>query len=207
MSITRNNVDSHKRKKITAAVVKLENSKRMNANRTKRVVKRSKPTPESEVVTISNTDTEIILIDDNAPVSNVSNHPIVEADTIILAISSIDTNSNTNTNNASLANESVSTSDASTSTNTNNVSFANESVSTSDASTSSSNLPKNKTRAFYCVGKDKVNMSVRLGLENYSNIIPQISKEIYSNFSYQYKKRSAPHRSTRTGKVNDTAQH
>ena len=83
----------------------------------------------------------------------------------------------------------------------------NESVSISDASTSSSNLPKNKTRAFYCVGKDKVNMSFRLGLENYSNMIPQISKEIYSNFSYQYKKPSDPHRSTRTSKVNDTAQH
>jgi len=85
--------------------------------------------------------------------------------------------------------------------------MASESVSTSDTSTSSSNLPKNKKRAFYCVGKDKVNMSFRLGLENYSNMIPQISKEIYSNFSYQYKKRSVPHRYTRTSKVNDTAQH
>ena len=145
------------------------------------------PTPESEVVTISNTNTEIILIDDNASVSNVSNHPIVEADTIILAILSIDTNLNTNTNNASLANESVSTSNASTFMKINNVSFANESVSTSDASTSSSNLPKNKTCACYCVGKDKVNISFWLCLENHSNMIPQISKEIYSNLAIKTK--------------------
>ena len=49
--------------------------------------------------------------------------------------------------------------------------------------------PKNKTKAFYCVGKDKVNISFRVGVENYSNMVPQMSKEIYSNFSYQYKLR------------------
>ena len=183
MPITRTNAVSHKKKKITTAVVKIENSKRMNAKKTHRISKRCKTIPESEVVPISNPNTEIILIDDNTPVSNL---PITEAGSIIRTISSIDTNSITNTNNESMA---------------------NESVSTSDTSTSSSNLPKNKKRAFYCVGKDQVNMSFRLGVENYSNMIPQISKEIYSNFSYQYKKRIVPHRSTRTSKVNDTAQH
>ena len=84
-----------------------------------------------------------------------------------------------------------------------------KSMSTSDTSTStsSSNLPKNKKRVFYSVGKDKVNMSFRFGLDNYSNMIPQISKEIYSNFNYHYKKGSVPHCSTRTSKVNDTTQY
>ena len=73
MPITRTNADSHKRKKITAAVVKLENSNIINANRTNRIAKRSKTTPESEVVPIFNPNKEIILIDDNTPVSS---HPI-----------------------------------------------------------------------------------------------------------------------------------
>ena len=76
MPITRTNAVSHKKKKITAAVVKIENSKRMNANRTNRIAKQSNTIPKSEVVPISNPNIEIILIDDNAPVSNI---PIAEA--------------------------------------------------------------------------------------------------------------------------------
>ena len=49
--------------------------------------------------------------------------------------------------------------------------------------------PGNKTQEFYCVGNDKVNISFRVGVENYSNMVPQMSKEIYSNLSYRYKLR------------------
>ena len=58
--------------------------------------------------------------------------------------------------------------------------------------------PKNKTKAFYSVGKDKVNISFRVGVENYTNMVPYMSKEIYSNFSYQYKLRRSAIHSTRT---------
>ena len=92
MAITRTNVNSHKRKKVTDAVVKLENSNRMNAKSTNRIGKRSKTTPESEVVPISNPNKEIILIHDNEPVSV---NPIAESYTIMVAGSSIDVNTNT----------------------------------------------------------------------------------------------------------------
>ena len=66
------------------------------------------------------------------------------------------------------------------------------------------NLPsKNKTKAFYYVGKEKVNISFRVGVKNYSNMLPQMSKEIYSNFSYQYKLRRGTIRSTRNSSASD----
>ena len=181
MAITRTNVDSHKRKKITAAVVKSENSNRMNAKRTNLIRKRSKTTPESEVVPISNPNKVIILIHDNEPVS--INH-IAESDTIVVAGASIDMNTNTgptllNTNVSSIiisdlspplisaievmlstTKESVSTSNATTATNATSFEILPPPPRTIESPTyTSSNLPKNKTRAFYSVGKDKVNTS------------------------------------------------
>ena len=52
------------------------------------------------------------------------------------------------------------------------------------------NLPIPKTKVFYSVTKDKVNMSFRVGVDNYTNMVPQLSKDIHSNFSYQYQLRS-----------------
>ena len=52
------------------------------------------------------------------------------------------------------------------------------------------NLPLPKTKVFHSVSKDKVNLSFRIGVDNYTNMVPQLSKEIHSNFNYQYKRRS-----------------
>ena len=45
------------------------------------------------------------------------------------------------------------------------------------------NLPKNKKKACYCVSKDKVNMLFRVGVDNYSNIIPQMSKRFITTLA------------------------
>ena len=61
------------------------------------------------------------------------------------------------------------------------------------------NLPLPKTKVFYSVSKDKVNLSFRIGVDNYTNMVPQLSKEIHSNFNYQYRRRSvsSPRRKSR----------
>ena len=51
------------------------------------------------------------------------------------------------------------------------------------------NLPLRKTKTFYSVTKDKVIFSFRSGAPNYVNMVPQISKQIHSNFNYEYKLR------------------
>ena len=50
--------------------------------------------------------------------------------------------------------------------------------------------PKKKSDLLYIVGKAKVNLSFRPELDNYTLMLPQISKEIASNFSYKYKRRA-----------------
>ena len=62
--------------------------------------------------------------------------------------------------------------------------------------TAGTNLPLPKTKTFYSVTKDKVNLSFRAGLPNYTNMVPQLSKEIHSNFNYEYKPRPSTLRRT-----------
>ena len=50
--------------------------------------------------------------------------------------------------------------------------------------------PKKKGDLLYAVGESKVNLSFRPELDNYTTMIPQISKEICSNFSYNYRRRA-----------------
>ena len=64
------------------------------------------------------------------------------------------------------------------------------------------NLPKQKAKSFISISKDRIQMMFRLGVENYSNMVPQISKEIISNFSYKYKRRCTNLR--RTGRIIST---
>ena len=52
------------------------------------------------------------------------------------------------------------------------------------------NFPKNKAKTFIAIPKDKINLLFRLGVDNFANMVPQISKEILSNFSYKYKQRA-----------------
>ena len=75
---------------------------------------------------------------------------------------------------------------------------ANDDTTTDDAVTEdavviylSYNFPKNKAKIFIAIAKDKLNFSFRLGADNFANMVPQISKEILSNFSYKYKRRAA----------------
>ena len=48
------------------------------------------------------------------------------------------------------------------------------------------NLPKHKAKSHLSISKDRVNIYFRIGVDSYSNMVPQISKEIISNFSYKY---------------------
>ena len=54
--------------------------------------------------------------------------------------------------------------------------------------------PKKKGDLLYAVGESKVNLSFRPELDNYTTMIPQISKEISSNFSYNYRRRATEDR-------------
>ena len=52
------------------------------------------------------------------------------------------------------------------------------------------NFPRNKAKPFIVISKDKIQLSFRSGVDNFANMVPQISKEILSNFSYKYKRRA-----------------
>ena len=52
------------------------------------------------------------------------------------------------------------------------------------------NFPKNKAEAFIVIPKDKVQLSFWSEVDNFENMVPQISKEILSNFRYKYKQRA-----------------
>ena len=54
--------------------------------------------------------------------------------------------------------------------------------------------PKKRGDLLYAVGESKVNLSFRPELDNYTTMIPQISKEICSNFSYNYRRRATQDR-------------
>ena len=64
--------------------------------------------------------------------------------------------------------------------------------------------PKKKSDLLYIVGKVKVNLSFRKELDNYTLMLPQISKEISSNFSYKYKRRATVHRRSNRNASNTT---
>ena len=46
------------------------------------------------------------------------------------------------------------------------------------------------------ISKDKIQLSFRSGVDNFTNMVPQISKEILSNFSYKYQRRATNNRRT-----------
>jgi len=58
------------------------------------------------------------------------------------------------------------------------------------------NFPKNKAKTFIVISKDKIQLSFRSGVDNFTNMVPQISKEILSNFSYKYQRRATNNRRT-----------
>ena len=58
------------------------------------------------------------------------------------------------------------------------------------------NLPKNKAKTFIVISKDNIQLSFRSGVDNFANMVPHISKEILSNFSYKYKQRAPNTRRT-----------
>lgn len=48
-----------------------------------------------------------------------------------------------------------------------------------------SNLSKHEAKSLISISKDKINMSFQLGVDNYENMVPQISKDSLSNFSHK----------------------
>ena len=64
--------------------------------------------------------------------------------------------------------------------------------------------PKKKSDLLYIVGKAKVNLSFRKELDNYTLMLPQISKEISSNFNYKYKRRATVDRRSNRNASNTT---
>ena len=139
-SIKRTRGVSHKKKKVTATVIKVENS-RINASQS-----RKKPKTSS-------TSTPLHFTNQSPPTEDANDDTITDdaytEDAIVIDLSY--------------------------------------------------NLPKNKAKTFIAIAKDKINLSFRLGVDNFANMVPQISKEILSNFSYKYKRRATNTR--RTGRI------
>ena len=137
--IKRNRCDLHKKKKITAAQVKLEN------------IRTRKQTAMKKIKTI----------DVNNDGSNINK-------TI--------TNDITNDTTTAIMND--------------------DDVVVDEPIIIDCNLPKHKAKSYLSITKDRVNISFRVGVDNYSNMVPQISKEIISNFSYKYERRCTTLRHT-----------
>lgn len=62
--------------------------------------------------------------------------------------------------------------------------------------------PKKKSDLLYIIGKIKFNLSFRKELDNFTSMLPQISKQISSNFSYKCKRRAMLDRRTDRNVVN-----
>ena len=140
-----------KKKKVTAAVIKLENSRIMRSQSRKKAKTSSTSTPPS----FTNISPPIVDANDN----------IDDAEDTIITEDAIDDIDDAVTEDAVVIDLSY-------------------------------NLPKNKAKTFIAIGKDKINLSFRLDVDNFANMVPQISKEILSNFSYKYNRRATNTRQT-----------
>ena len=95
-------------------------------------------------------------------------------------------NNNAITNN-DITNDAIAD-DAASINNTADVNDAIETVDLDEPIVIDCNLPKHKAKSFLSISKDRINITFRLGLDKYSNIVLYISKEIISNFSHKYKR-------------------
>ena len=204
--IKRNRGVSHKKKKVTAAFIKVENSRKKRASKLDNAlinnlpISRKKPKTRS-TVTSSAPAIPLPTPNDSSQTSDVvtaigasNNDAVTEHDGTSDSITSAYNNSPVATDAIGAGNN-----DAVTEHDGSSDSITDVVNPTPVVIDSPFNFPKNKAKAFITISKDKINMSFRVGQDNITNLVPQISKEILSNFSYKYKRRATNTR--RTGRT------
>ena len=182
-SIIRARGDSHKKRKVTAAEVKIENSRTRKQTQARKKQKSvSCPIIIGKNDAVNELDGNFMNNTNDANNNDAITNNATMNDTIMNTI-----NNNAITNN-NIMNNTIAD-DAAIINDTADVNHAIETVDLDEPIVVDCNLPKHKAKSFLLISKDRINIAFRLGLDNYSNIVPQISKEIISNFSHTYKRR------------------